>query len=69
MSFLFCGKLLEGDSPKLVKETIIDLQQEVEEKHHNLFVASYSKEMVPKINLCSIGEMVVSTRKVVISFL
>jgi hypothetical protein len=30
MSFLFFGKLLEGDSPKSMKETIIDLQQEVE---------------------------------------
>jgi hypothetical protein len=60
MSFLFCGKLIKRDSPKLVKETVIDFQQEVEEKHHNLFMASYSKEMEPKINLCSRGEMVVS---------
>jgi len=44
MSFLFCGKLPKGNSPKLVKEIITYLQQEVEEKHHNLFMALDSKE-------------------------
>jgi hypothetical protein len=53
MSFLFCGKLPKGNSPKSVKEIITNLQQEVEEKHHNLFMALDSKEMVLKINLCS----------------
>jgi hypothetical protein len=55
MSFLFCGWLPERNSLELVKETITDLQQEVEEKHHNLFMAAYFKEMVPKILKPNIG--------------
>jgi hypothetical protein len=63
MSFLFCGKLPKGNSPKLVKEIITYLQQEVEEKHHNLFMALDSKEMVLKINLCCRGETAMSLSK------